>query len=374
MEITVFGAGIAGLMAAITLRAEGHRCRVYERNPRAHESGMGFILMPEGIACLTSFGIRLDGALGGRPLGRYRCRDASGRVLYEVAMPAGARGIRRRDLVAALTQAWLSDGAIAFAAGIESFELDGAGRITSARVSTAAGEERVEADLYVGAEGIHSRAREALFPGWPIKPHRVPELVGFVGGDGPLRWAGDDFNKLHALEGGVALGILPVDARHLIWYLQFDAQRFPLPEIANVNDAAGAEARRAFAAKLLGAFGDPVPALLAATDFSRVYSFRPSDADLIPSFHRENLVLVGDAAHPLSPFTSQGVSSAVADAVALAREVGPGTKSTEPIAAALARYSEERRAQCAPYIAKGRSLTENFVVPLNLNNLVLPVA
>ena len=59
MEIAIFGAGIAGLMTAITLRAKGHRCRIYERMRQGQETGMGFILMPDGIECLQSFGVKL---------------------------------------------------------------------------------------------------------------------------------------------------------------------------------------------------------------------------------------------------------------------------------------------------------------------------
>ena len=49
MDIAIFGAGVAGLMTAIALRAQGHRCHIYERMRQGHETGMGFILMPEGI-------------------------------------------------------------------------------------------------------------------------------------------------------------------------------------------------------------------------------------------------------------------------------------------------------------------------------------
>ncbi|HMC32094.1 MAG TPA: aminotransferase class I/II-fold pyridoxal phosphate-dependent enzyme, partial [Candidatus Angelobacter sp.] len=75
-------------------------------------------------------------------------------------------------------------------------------------------------------------------------------------------------------------------------------------------------------------------------------------------------------AHPLSPFTSQGVSSAVSDAVALAEAL-----KTEPdLQAALARYSAERREQCAPYVAKGRELTRHFLSPQIGSTILLPIA
>src|SRR5215469_11984338 len=98
MNVAIFGAGIAGLMSAITLRAQGHRCHVYERSRQAQDAGMGFILVPEGIACLESFGVELKGTLSGTGLEAYSCRDTSGEIIFEQAMPKGSRAIRRRDL------------------------------------------------------------------------------------------------------------------------------------------------------------------------------------------------------------------------------------------------------------------------------------
>jgi 2-polyprenyl-6-methoxyphenol hydroxylase-like FAD-dependent oxidoreductase len=99
----------------------------------------------------------------------------------------------------------------------------------------------------------------------------------------------------------------------------------------------------------------------------------PLDTDLVPSFHRQNLVLVGDAAHPLSPFTSQGVSSAIADAVALAYALPPKNESGA-LVTGLASYSSQRRKQCAPYLSKGRELMQRFLAPVNSDSFMLPLA
>jgi len=199
----------------------------------------------------------------------------------------------------------------------------------------------------------------------------------------------------------MALGTLAVDAEHLIWYLQFDAKRFPPPaedgesrneaepDLRGEASESGAEkliaqaallsglersdrikARRDFARSLAGDWADPIPHLLNITDFSRTHFWLPLDVDLVPQFHRANVVLVGDAAHPLSPFTSQGVSSAVADAVALAEAL----RNQSNLEAALARYSQERREQCAPYVAKGRELTRHFLSPQIGSTILLPIA
>ena len=369
MEIAIFGAGIAGLMSAITLRAQGHSCRIYERMRQGHETGMGFILMPDGIECLQSFGVSLTGENSGAPLQRYFCRSSNGQILYEQPLPAGTRSIRRRQLIDALMTALPADSAPRFDAELAALDFDDAGNVTQARLNTGA---NVKADLYVSAEGIRSRARYALFPEWPAHQAQVLEIVGMVSCKSTVRWASNNFNKFHAVTGGIALGTLAVDSEHVIWYLQFDSQRFPQP----AEDAANfAETRKQFVASLVGDWAEPIPHLLSIADFSRTHLWRPLDTDLVPSFYRGNLVLVGDAAHPLSPFTSQGVSSAVADAVALAENLRPeNVKTPSDLEHVLSRYSIERREQCAPYVAKGRELTRHFLTPEIGSTILLPIA
>ncbi len=360
MDIAIFGAGIAGLMTAITLQAQGHQCRLYERSRPGQGGGMGFILMPEAIECLRGFGVELSGAAGGVPLHRYRHRDAAGKTVSELAMPTGARSIRRRDLVNALMRALPQAEALGFGAGLDGLAFDEAGDVAAARLTSG---EHVRADLYVAADGLRSKARRALFPDWPVTDARVMEVVGLsrrdLAGPGGLQ----SFDKFHAADGGLAFGCLPVDGGEMIWYLQFDAQRFAAPTHC-------AQARCAFVQDMVGDWADPIPQLLAAADFSRVHLWRPIDVDLIPRFHQGNLVLVGDAAHPLLPFTSQGVSSAIADAVSLADAI----EAEDALGAALAAHTIERRAQCEPYIEKGRELTRHFLAPQTAGNALLPLA
>jgi len=381
MEIAIFGGGIAGLMAAVTLRAQGHRCRIYERTSQRCETGMGFILMPEGIRCLEGFGVHLDGSLQGVSLHRYCCRNEAGEILHQQAMPAGAHGFRRRDLISALSRAMPKDEILVFGSELEGFRFDETGRVLEACLSSG---QRVTADLYVAADGHRSRARELLFPGWNESPAQVFELVGLARCHSTCHWAGADFNKFHASNGSVALGVLPVDHEHLVWYLQFDTRRYLCP--GEIQDTAvTAKSRHDFVQQLVGHWSDPIRHLLSITDFSRVHLWRPVDSDLIPSFYRKNLVLLGDAAHPLLPFTSQGVSSAIADAVTLAKALSAhkvyakgvssnGDYSRIDLESSLAAYSDERRAQCAPYIAKGRELSRQFLSQTAASHCWLPIA
>jgi aspartate/methionine/tyrosine aminotransferase/2-polyprenyl-6-methoxyphenol hydroxylase-like FAD-dependent oxidoreductase len=364
MDVAIFGAGIAGLMTGVTLRAQGHRCSIYERMHQGQETGMGFILMPEGINCLQSFGVGLKGEYSGVPLHRYCCLSSTGQVLYEQPLPGGTRSIRRRDLIGALLRALPENEAPVFDAELSGLDFDTAGNTTQARLNTGA---TVKADLYVSAEGIRSRARQALFPDWSAPQARVLEIVGLVRCKSTVQWTRNHFNKFHAVSGGIAFGVLSVDTEHVIWYVQFDAERFPPPP----EDAPDlTQARQAFVKNLVGDWAAPVPHLIDITDFSCTHLWRPLDTDLVPAFYRGNMVLVGDAAHPLSPFTSQGVSSAVSDAVTLAENLR--TQST--LESALGRYSLERREQCAPYVDKGRELTQHFLSPQIGSTILLPIA
>ncbi len=315
---------------------------------------MGFILMPEAIDKLRAFGVGLRGV----PLRRYRCHNAMGRPMLAQPMPPGARGIRRREVMEALLEGLPFP--IDFNASLAGFEFTRSGRVAAAYLTSGT---RIEADLYVAADGIGSPARKAMFPDWRETPARVIEIVGLTRCDRTARWADGVLNKFQAGSGGIALGILPVDTDHVVWYLQFDAMRFPPPR----DDA---QARQAFAMELAGSWVQPIPQLLAATDFSQVHLWRPLNVELVPRFHQGNLVLTGDAAHPLLPFSSRGVSSAINDAIELTESLDNAVS----LDAALASYSDKQRRQCEPYIEQGRALTRSFLAHQEIGRGLLPIA
>src|SRR5260370_34010575 len=175
-------------------------------------------------------------------------------------------------------------------------------------------------------------------------------MVGLVHCREAVAWAEHNLNKFHAGNGGIALGVLPVDSEHVVWYLQFDSLRFPASSELIDRNGQGGEARQELVERLVGKWAFPIPALLRATDFSQVHLWRPIDSDLIRSFHRGNLALGGVAAHPCSPFTSQGVSSAIADALAPAEE-GNGAKARDHLERGLPLYPETRGQGGQPDIA-----------------------
>lgn len=275
-------------------------------------------------------------------------------------MPPGTFGILRRELVACLLCGLPGNNMLTFGYELEGLEFDSSGAVVAARLNSGS---KIKADVYIAADGMRSRARQALFPNWPAAPAQVQEITGLARSADVVRWTENDFNKFHAVNGGVALGIVPVNSEQVVWYLQFDSARFS-------PSARTPEALHNFATTLAGDWAEPIPDLLAITEPTLVYLWRPLDTDLIPRFHQRNLVLVGDAAHPLLPFTSQGLPSAIADAILLSKLLG----IDDDVEGRLSCYSLERQQRCSPYIDQGRKLKERFLLPLSTENILLPIA
>lgn len=343
MQVVILGGGVAGLTAAAALHASGRCFRLYERRT-AGTGGMGFILSPRVRADLAQAGVALPVASAGVPLRRFRHYRPDGSLRQVHELPPGWRAMRRRDLVR-LIASELPRQAVRPGAEVAKLAFHADGMV--AELSLATG-EAVQADLYLAADGVGSLARQSLFPGWPQQPARVWEIVAMARHPGVRDWAGEDFCKFTG--DGVASGCVPVGDQTVVWFIQFDRERFPLPETPDAP--VGALARM-----LVGGWADPVGELLRATDFDRVHVWRPLDSDLLPRFHFGNLALVGDAAHPLLPFTSQGVAAAIAGARDLVLALG----QHQTLSGALRAYSASCRRRCAPYIRQGRELTRQFL-------------
>lgn len=364
MNVAIFGGGVAGLAAATALHGRVADCRAYERRASGAGNGLGFILSDQAMADLMAVGLPPEAARIGVQLRQFRHYDPAGRLRHARSMPPGWRAMRRADLVAALHSA-LPDGLVIPGRTLTGLTRDPDGTVTAAQLtstdpSTCPTSNRVRADLYLAADGARSIARQALFPYWPQRSARVWEIVALARHPGVSAWAGDNFHKFS--RPGLAAGLVPVGNDAVVWFIQFDRERYgqqlssqPLPDLAR---------------RLVSDWAHPLPALLAASDLAEAHLWRPVDADLLPQFHASNLVLVGDAAHPLLPFTSQGVAAAIAGV----RDLAAVLAKEASVPAALEAYSATCRARCAPYIAAGRELTRQFLEPGGAADDVIPVS
>jgi salicylate hydroxylase len=332
-DVSIVGAGIGGLAAALALHRQGVDVEVYEQATGLREVGVGMHLAANGSRILHRWGLgdRLD-AVGVRP-DALEVRDArDGHVL--VRQPMGP--------------AWTADFGAAFYT-VNRFDLHRiladelpADRLCLGRsvVGVEPGAEgvtlkfadggTVEAAVVVGADGAHSQVRRAV-AGW-----QEPVFSGASAFRGlvPVTAApGLSPGTMYLWSGGPQRMLCyPVDAgRHFTFVGIVPDQDWRSESWTTAGDPE--ELRAAFAG-----WPGEVAALLAAVTETRRWGLY--DREPLDSWGIGRVTLLGDAAHPMLPHHGQGVSQALEDAVALAHFLGRAGADPEP---ALRDYEDLRR-------------------------------
>ena len=187
--------------------------------------------------------------------------------------------------------------------------------------TSADGDSGVEdADLVVGADGVHSRVRDALFPPEEVQyqPHYEGQagVGGFIEMDIP-----DDIEQTRAMvftfgrTGFFGYSPYTLNPRQLMWWSTFSC---PDPPGRKVVDG---KAVREQLIQRHGAWKDPViKSIIQTADVDSVYPTYVMPE--LPHWGEGAVCLIGDAAHALSPTTGQGVSQGVEDAQVLALLLG----------------------------------------------------
>ncbi len=304
MDALVIGGGIAGLAATLALRQAGIEAVVCERVTALREVGAGISLWPNATRVLGRLGVL--GCLEARA-GAIRAvsvKTPAGRTLLRVR--AGGYGApalcaHRADLLGALRAA-LPESAVRLGKTFVGAEDDG-DRVRACFADGSA----AEAEILVGAHGLRSRVRAALFGDDP------PIYRGYTiwRGIGPLPPSLGPGAAFETWGDGRRFGLFDTGGGRAYWYATHNR-----PE--GENDA-GPEARKAELLRLFGRWHAPVPEAVETTPAGAILRDDAYDRPPTQPWHRGRIVLVGDAAHPMTPNLGQGGCMAIEDAPALAR-------------------------------------------------------
>ena len=327
MRAVIVGGGIGGLCAALALGRAGWDVTVLERAPRFGAVGAGITLMANALAGLDALGVGDEVRAQGRVEAPGGTRTSDGRWLaridagqLEAALGTAALGIHRATLHGILLAALPASTLITNATVTAIEPGTGASGGPAAVVSSAG---RCEADLIVGADGIDSVIRRQLWPS--IAPPRYVGTTAWRGvSDGP--WRGE-LSVAITWGPGTEFGIVPLGDGRVYWFAATNA-----PEGTRAAD------ERAAVRAVVGDWHAPVSALLDATTTVLHHDLRHLPQPL-PTYVRGPVVLLGDAAHAMTPNLGQGAAQAIEDAVVL----GDACSPTRPLAAALADYDARRR-------------------------------
>src|SRR5947209_20124917 len=349
MKAIIVGGGIGGLTAALMLAARGIDCEVYEQSEAIRELGVGINTLPHAIKELAELGLleRLDDVAirtyelfylnrFGQEIWREpRGTDAG----YEVPQFSIHRG-RLQAVIYQAVRARLGESRIHTGHRLGAFAQDDGG--INAYFFDRHGSHRATArgDVLVGADGIHSTVREALYPN-----------------EGPARWNGSMLWR-GAIEWprfltGRSMIVAGGMAAKLVVYPIAEGARDDLcltnwAVVAKIGDGSTPPPRKEDWSRP-GRMDELAPhirrfeishvdaqALIKATP--EFWEYPMCDRDPLPRWSFGRVTLLGDAAHPMYPVGSNGASQAILDARALTVAL---LGHADPVAA-LAAHEKQR--------------------------------
>ena len=315
----VVGGGIGGLAASIALGRIGWNVTVLERDGTPGEIGAGISLWPNALAALDALGVWPDIAsaatmqLGGarRPDGRWLISVDGDDPPFTVLLVHRAQ--LHQELMAALP-----DGAMVAGASVRAVTTDGQVRYDHEGESVD-----VSADLVVAADGLRSGIRREWWP-----EYAGERYAGFTAWRGvttepfPLDAGSETWGS-----GSVFGATILLDGR-VYWFATAN-----LAEDTRFDDE-HAEVLRRFAG-----WHEPLTDVVRATAPSAVLRHDIFTLTTpLPELRRGRIVLLGDAAHAMTPNLGQGACQALEDAVTLGALTG-----SRDVDDALAAYDAERR-------------------------------
>lgn len=333
--ILIAGAGIGGLTLGCALARRGRAFRVFERAPELRPAGAGIALADNAFRALAHLGLDTRVRACGEELTVGALCRPTGRAFATV--PGGGHGV---GATVAMSRSRLQQALLdALGREVET------GRAVSGYEHTSGGVrvrfedgDRLEGEMLVGADGLHSRVRREML------------------GDSPLRYAGQTSWRALTTNGGLVergrftetwgpgrrFGIVPIGGDGIYWYAVSDAP-------AGGRDTG--DPRNALR-RMFDGWHPPIAALMDATAPEAVVRTDIFDRAPVTTWIDRRVVLLGDAAHPMTPNLGMGGCQAIEDAVVLADAV-----AREPsIEAALARYQAARVPRANSFVERSRRM------------------
>jgi 2-polyprenyl-6-methoxyphenol hydroxylase-like FAD-dependent oxidoreductase len=329
----VIGGGVGGMSAALALARRGVEVELADADPHWRAYGAGISVTGLSLRAFDDLGILDEVRDKGFVGAGMRLRSVDGSVIMETPTPPGdappiarSGGIMRPVLHEIMSNRVRNAGVrVALGAEVTDLAQDAEG------VEVAFPDGRnVRFDLVVGADGIFSKTRQALFADapepkftgqgcWRIVADRPPEV------DRAEMWLG----------GPVKLGFNPVSREKMYAFI--------LEHVAD-NPWYEPEEQLPHVAELLRPYGGYVATIRENLGEDSLVNYRPLEWVMLPPpWHKGRIVMIGDAVHATTPHMASGAGLAVEDGLVLAEELAKHDDVEEALAAFSARRFDRAR-------------------------------
>ena len=346
MKIVIIGGGVAGLTLAALLLEKEHEVVVFERAEQNPKRGHAFLMREDGLAILKKLSHTSNYELPVSHIKKFSLRDIDNTEKSRLKLSSW-NCIRRVDLIHFLSEI-LPKKTVKFNKTFSHFKF-------KKGIATAAvfNDGHIEyGDIFIGADGKNSLVRKNTHGPVEFTKITVKEVVGCIVKKINTKQKEAIFQKYQDTKNKIAFGVIPTANSGEVWFIQYACKK---RDIQTITPASLKE----FCYELTKDFPKKVKDTLDANDFSSTYVWDTFDFDLLPSFHKNNIALIGDAAHLAVPFTSAGTTNAIIDAQTLTMNI----EEADSIEKAFENYYKIRAKDIKNHIKLGRTLKSNFLNP-----------
>lgn len=346
LKVLVIGGGIGGLATARALRQRGCDVHVYEQATELGEVGAGVQMSPNAVKVLTALGLTKliqKSAFRSRSIVGKDWR--SGRRLYTTPLADACEHrygaeylhMHRADLHAALIEGFPAE-ALHLSARCQFVEQD-----ADCVIAHFVDGSSVEGDILIGADGIHSMVRAALF---------TPEPASFTGNMCWRTMIPSDRIPKNAAPPDVSIWLGPNG--HVVTYFVRGGTMLNVVAIRETESWVEESWNvPSTTEELINSFSDWNPGLLnLLRQGEGVFKWGLFDREPMPQWSVGRMTLLGDAAHPMLPFLAQGAAMALEDGYVISKCID---QNREDLALGLQIYEDVRRPRTSQVQLRSRA-------------------